>query len=111
MTSRRQFIKSVIVFFISLLSIKYFKIAKAMQTLPYHHLPNGTFRNLPGAPKRQYSSRNSKLGFFRFFYKGIIKKKMFDQKEIPDNIPINHALSQQNALKQFYNNTDLIKGF
>ncbi len=31
---------------------------------------------------------------------------MFDQKEIPDNIPHDHALSQEKALKQFQDNAD-----
>ena len=35
------------------------------------------------------------MNFFRFFYKGIIKREMFDRKEIPDNIPPNHVLTQR----------------
>ena len=77
-----------------------------MNRLPYHHLPDGTFRNLPGSPKReQYRGSGN---FFRFFYKGIIKRKMFDQKEIPDNIPTDHVLTRENALDQFQNNSNNI---
>ena len=33
---------------------------------------------------------------------------MFDQKEIPDNIPPDHALPQKTALEQFQENTDSV---
>ena len=75
-----------------------------MSSLPYHHLPDGTFRNLPGSPKRGDYKRSG--NFFRFFYKGIIKREMFDQKEIPENIPNNHVVSQEDALKNFQKNAD-----
>ena len=84
MKSRRKFIRFFFGFFITLITLKYFKIVTAMSSLPYHHLPDGTFRNLPGSPKRPESRHSG--NFFRFFYKGIIKREMFDQKEIPDNI-------------------------
>ena len=103
MKNRRQFIKIFFGFVLTLITLKYFKIVKAMNRLPYHHLPDGTFRNLPGSPKReQYRGSGN---FFRFFYKGIIKRKMFDQKEIPDNIPTDHVLTRENALDQFQNNS------
>ena len=87
MRSRRQFVKIIFGFFVTLITIKYFKTVKAVDSLPYHHLSDGTFRNLPGSPKREISSSHSSMNFFRFFYKGIIKREMFDQKEIPENIP------------------------
>jgi L-ascorbate metabolism protein UlaG (beta-lactamase superfamily) len=88
--------------------MKYFKTAKALESLPYHHLSDGTFRNLPGSPKRQISSSHSSMNFFRFFYKGIIKREMFDQKEIPDNIPNDHIFAKEKALEEFQANTDTI---
>ena len=106
MKSRRQFIRFFFGFIATLITIKYYKVINAMNLLPYHHLPDGTFRNLPGSPKRE-KSRNSR-GFFYFFYKGIIKREMFDQKEIPDNIPASHFLTQQEALKQYKNNNNQI---
>ena len=108
MRSRRQFVKIILGFFATLITIKYFRTVKAMNSLPYHHLSDGTFRNLPGSPKREFSSGHSSMNFFRFFYKGIIKREMFDQKEIPENIPTDHVLSQQEALKQFQANSDHI---
>ena len=108
MQSRRQFVKIIFGFFATLITIKYFKTVKAVESLPYHHLSDGTFRNLPGSPKREISSGHSSRNFFRFFYKGIIKREMFDQKEIPDNIPSNHVLTQEKTLEQFYANTNPI---
>ena len=108
MQSRRQFVKIIFGFFATLIIIKYFKTVKAVESLPYHHLSDGTFRNLPGSPKREISSSHSSLNFFRFFYKGIIKREMFDQKEIPDNIPSNHVLTQEKTLEQFHANTNPI---
>ena len=108
MRSRRQFVKIIFGFFATLITIKYFKTVKAVESLPYHHLSDGTFRNLPGSPKREISSSHSSRNFFRFFYKGIIKREMFDQKEIPDNIPPDHVLTQEETLEQFHANTDLI---
>ena len=106
MKSRRQFLRIFFGFIITLITLKYYKIVNAMNFTPYHHLPDGTFRNLPGGPIRS-ETHNSK-GFFRFIYKGLIKREMFDQKEIPDYIPNNHALEQKKALKLFQDNTDPI---
>ena len=108
MQSRRQFVKFIFSFFLTLITIKYYKTVKAVESLPYHHLSDGTFRNLPGSPKRKISSSHSSRNFFRFFYKGIIKREMFDQKEIPNNIPSDHVLTQEKALEQFHSNVDSI---
>ena len=51
MQSRRQFVKIIFGFFVTLITIKYFKAVKAVESLPYHHLSDGTFRNLPGSPQ------------------------------------------------------------
>ena len=36
----------------------------------------------------------------------IIKKEIFGQKEIPDNIPSDHKISEKKAIEFFYNNKD-----
>ena len=108
MTSRRKFFRVILGFFTTLLTLKYSTIVHTMNPKPYHHLPDGTFRNLPGSPKRVVSTNHSSLNFFRFFYKGIIKREMFDQKEIPDNIPPGHVLTKEQVLEQFKANTDPI---
>ena len=100
MQSRRKFFKFIKSFFAFCFTMQYSSL-KATNPRPFHHLEDGTFQNLPGSPMRVLSTNRTKSNFFRFFYKGIIKKKMFDQKEVPDNIPLSHALSQQNAIKEF----------
>ena len=105
MKGRRQFFKVFFGSIVTIIILKYSKIINAMNNLPYHHMSDGTFRNLPGSPKR-ISERSG--NFFRFFYKGIIKKEMFDQKEVPDNIPVNHFIEENEALSKFRNNKDEI---
>ena len=106
MKGRRQFIKFFFGLITTLFTLKYHKILNAMNSSPYHHLPDGTFRNLPGSPKRETDggSRN----FFYFLYKGLIKREMFGQKEIPDFIPENHQLAESIAIDNFNKNTDEI---
>ena len=53
---RRTILKNIIVLLIGLFSFKYIKIIQAMEIKPYHHLSDGTFRNPPGSPKRDWSS-------------------------------------------------------
>ena len=106
MKGRRQFFKILFGLFTTIFALKHNKILYAMNTLPYHHLKDGTFRNLPGSPKRQKYRGSS--NFFSFFYKGIIKREMFGQKEIPDNIPQSHLIDEKEALVQFETNNNKI---
>lgn len=106
MKGRRQFFKIIFGFIITITTLKYSKILKAMNVLPYHHLPDGTFRNLPGSPKRIIN--RSSDSFFQILYKIMIKRVMFDQKEVPDEIPVDHFLSEEEALLQLNNNNDEI---
>ena len=69
MKGRRQFFKIILGLISTLITLKYYKLVNAMNTLPYHHLPDGTFRNLPGSPKRQKYKRSG--NFFRFFTKEL----------------------------------------
>ena len=69
MRSRRQFVKIIFGFFATLITMKYFKTVKALESLPYHHLSNGTFRNLPGSPKREISTSHSSRNFFRKYFR------------------------------------------
>ena len=103
MQSRRKFFKFIQGFFSFVLQCRYSSL-KAANPRPLHHLEDGTFQNLPGGTTREISTNRSYSNFFRFFYKGIIKKEMFDQKEVPDNIPVSHVLSQQEAIKEFNSN-------
>ena len=72
---RRTVLRNIIVLFIGLFSFKYIKIIQAMENKPYHHLPDGTFRNPPGSPERDWSNTRRHGNFFKFFYEGIVKKK------------------------------------
>ena len=85
MQGRRQFFKLIFGFILTTISLKYSKLLNAIELLPYHHLQDGTFRNLPGSPERKIYRRSK--DFFRLFYKGLIKREMFGQKDVPDNIP------------------------
>ena len=98
MNGRRQFFKVFFGSIVTIIILKYSKILNAMNDLPYHHKSDGTFRNLPGSPKRIVERSTN---FFRFFYKGIIKKELFDQKEVPDNIPLEHNILEKEALSKF----------
>ena len=75
MTNRRKFIKVMLGFFTTLLTLKYSTIAKAMNPKPYHHMLDGTFRNPPGSPIREITSSSHSRGFFNFFYNVVF---MFD---------------------------------
>ena len=106
MKGRRQFIKIFLGLITTLISLIYYKIVNAMTSSPYHHLPDGTFRNLPGSPIREEYKGSG--NFFSFLYKGLIKREMFGQKEIPDNIPPGHNINQKEAILQFKKNNDPI---
>tara|TARA_Y100000590_G_scaffold321136_1_gene363576 strand:+ start:10068 stop:11168 length:1101 start_codon:yes stop_codon:yes gene_type:complete len=110
MKGRRQFFKIILGFFATVFTIKYSRILNAMNTLPYHHLPDGTFRNLPGSFKREITKQRTfhTKRFFRILYKGLVKREMFDQKEVPDTIPKEHFIMEDAALSQLINNKDEI---
>ena len=66
--------------------------------LPYHHLPDGTFRNLPGAPIREQDPPAGKSSPFTF--SRMLKRMFADDEEVI--IPKGHALSEKQALAGFY---------
>ena len=76
MQSRRKFFKFIKGFFALIFTMQYSSL-KAANPRPFHHLEDGTFQNLPGSPSGEISINKSHFNFFRFFYKGIIKKEMF----------------------------------
>ena len=94
---RRTILKKIIILLIGLFSFKYIKIIQAMESRPYHHLEDGTFRNPPGSPVRDWNSSRRHGNFFKFFYEGIIKKKIFGKNQIPDFIPQGHFISEKLA--------------
>jgi len=59
---KKKFLISLLVI---LFSLNYNTFAKTMKDLPYHHLPDGTFRNPEGSPKRDENIKWS----YKTFYK------------------------------------------
>jgi len=58
--------------------------------LPWHHLPDGTFRNPPGSPERGGSSPE---------WRAFLWRRLVDPPAVPA-IPDGHVLSRQAALTQ-----------
>ena len=73
--------------------------------LPYHHLPDGTFRNLPGAPIREQDPPAGKSSPFTF--SRMLKRMFADDEEVI--IPKGHALSEKQALAGFYASSEQIQ--
>ncbi len=84
----------LIIFFIFIYNIHSF----AMEKKPYHHLPDGTFRNPEGSPKRD---KNFKWSF-----------KVFNQekKKLDMSFPKDHVISKEQVLKDLekFKNDDYI---
>ena len=70
----------------------------SMETKPYHHLPDGTFRNPEGSPKRDNS--------FNWSFKIFNEEK----KKLNMNIPRNHIINKKQVLENLnkYKNNDYI---
>lgn len=66
----------------------------AMNNKPYHHLPNGTFRNPEGSPERNISFNWS----FKVFNEEKRKLKM--------DIPVDHVVNKKEVLKKLNNNNN-----
>ena len=70
----------------------------AMEKKPYHHLPNGAFRNPEGSPERNMS--------FNWSYKIFNKEKKKLNMEIPDDHVVNKNVVLKNLDK--YKNNDYV---
>ena len=70
-----------------------------MKDLPYHHLPDGTFRNPEGSPKIEDFG-------FNWSYKVFNKEK----KKININVPPDHVINKKKVLEnlQKYKNSDYV---
>lgn len=66
----------------------------SQKKLPYHHLPDGTFRNLPGAPRRLTQEEREANGGSPF--RNFILHRMFSSEKI--EVPKKYQVSQQQAL-------------
>ena len=77
-----------------LISLLFNQTLLAMDKKLYHHLPDGTFRNPEGSPKR---NNNIKWSY-----------KIFnaERKKIKINFPNNHVIPRNEVLKSFQENKD-----
>ncbi len=69
-----------------------------MENKPYHHLPDGTFRNPEGSPQRDSS--------FNWSFKVFNEEK----RKINMNIPTDHVIDKKKVLENIkkYKNNDYI---
>jgi N-acyl-phosphatidylethanolamine-hydrolysing phospholipase D len=77
-----------------LISLLFNQTSLAMEKKPYHHLPDGTFRNPEGSPKR---NNNVKFSY-----------KIFnaERKKIEINFPKDHVVPRSEVLKSLQENKD-----
>ena len=81
---KKKFLISLLVI---LFSLNYNTFAKTMKDLPYHHLPDGTFRNPEGSPKRDENIKWS----FKTFNK--------EKKKLKIEFPSNHVVEREKVLE------------
>jgi len=81
---KKKFLVSLLVI---LFSLNYNTFAKTMKDLPYHHLPDGTFRNPEGSPKRDENIKWS----FKTFNK--------EKKKLKIEFPSNHVVEREKVLE------------
>ena len=82
--------KNFTLFYSLLLTIfflNYSTFAETMKERPYHHLPDGTFRNPEGSPLRDPNTKWSMSKFYK------------EKKKIKINIPANHIIDKKEVLK------------
>jgi L-ascorbate metabolism protein UlaG (beta-lactamase superfamily) len=81
-----------------LFSFNYNTFAETMKDLPYHHLPNGTFRNPENSPQRDPSFNWS----FKIFNKEKKKLNMY--------VPPEHVINKKEVLENLknYKNEDYV---
>ena len=82
-----------------LFSFNYNTFAKTMKDLPYHHLPDGTFRNPEGSPRIEDFAFNWS---FRIFNK--------EKKKINTDVPPDHVINKKEVLENLkkYKNKDYV---
>ena len=66
--------------------VSYNHIGSAMEKKPYHHLPDGTFRNPEGSPKRDAN--------FKWSYKIFNQEK----KKLDMTVPKEHVIDKEKVL-------------
>lgn len=103
--SRRFFLKLLNSFFLFLALPSCQKQQALSKELPYHHLPNGSFRNLQGAPVRDPKEAKGKTNPFGFTR--LVQKIFSKSEEVV--VPAKYTIPESTAIKNFYDNTYNIK--
>jgi N-acyl-phosphatidylethanolamine-hydrolysing phospholipase D len=87
-----KFVIFLVVFF-------YNSYSMSINNKPYHHLPDGTFRNPEGSPRIEDYS-------FNWSYKVFNKEK----KKINTNVPLGHVINKKEVLENLikYKNNDYV---
>jgi len=83
--------KILISLLVILFLFNYNTFGNAMKDLPYHHLPDGTFRNPAGSPQRDSS--------FNWSFKIFNAEK----KKLNMDVPSEHVISKQKVLENLTN--------
>ena len=84
--------------FLFILLISFNNSLSAMDKKPYHHLPNGTFRNPEGSPQRNPN--------FKWSFKAFNAEK----KKINTEVPPDHIVNKKEVLEKLkkYKNDDFV---
>ena len=77
----------------------YNSLSIAMENKPYHHLPDGTFRNPEGSPQRDPS--------FNWSFKIFNKEK----RKLNMDIPAGHVINKQEVLENLDHADDSLNLF
>ena len=92
------FYKLKLIIIITIINLSYTGFAANMKDAPYHHLPDGTFRNPEGSPERDPNIKWS------------MSKWNKEKKKIKINIPSDHVVDKKEVLKNLekYKNGDYV---
>ena len=89
-----KFIKVIKIVSFTIFFFSYMNSAYTMEKKPYHHLPDGTFRNPENSPKRDPN--------IKWSYKIFNEEK----KKLVIDFPESHVLSEKIVLRDLLNNKD-----
>ena len=94
----KNFYKLKLIIIIFVINLSYNAFAENMKDTPYHHLPDGTFRNPEGSPLRDPN------------FKWDMSKWNEEKKKIKINIPSDHVVDKKEVLENLnkYKNDDYV---
>jgi len=80
-------------FFFIIFFLLYINLTNSMENKPFHHLPDGTFRNPTGSPRLENSSFNWSFKIFNE-----------EKRKLNMQIPQDHSINKKEVLKSLDNN-------